>query len=71
MALFGTVIVRDGVAVCQRLDGRIAATDGKHWTFDGAFGGLHPRDEGKQIHRFAFGYQMENDEQRARRLART
>lgn len=64
----GTVEVRDGVAVCVKPDGQTLTVGGKVATFEVPFGGLHPRDAGKRIYKFPFGFQMENDEQRDSRL---
>lgn len=66
-ALVGTVEVRDGEPVCIRPDGSIHAVGGKPSTFPFC-GGLQARDEGKQIWNVRGTLQIENDEQRNKRL---
>lgn len=68
--LIGTVEVRDGQAVCVRPDGTLyGGTLLQRTTAFQCFGGLQPRDAGKRIYRVDSTLQMENDEQRDRRLA--
>lgn len=67
--LIGTVIVAEGVAVCQRPDGRIHMIGGKPSTFP-VFGGLREYDAGKRIYDVGGVLQMENDAQRDERLNR-
>lgn len=67
-ALIGTVQVRDGAAVCVKPDGTTyCVLPGEPATFQGAFGGLYPRDAGKRIYRIDGHFYMENDAQRAAR----
>lgn len=68
-SLIGTVAVVNGQTVCLRPDGSTYGIGGAPADFP-CFGGLRPYDAGKQIWRVGGVFQMENDEQRARRLGR-
>lgn len=65
--LVGTVQVLDGQAVCVRPDGRVHEVGGKVSTFPFC-GGLRDYDAGKRIYNVGGTLQIENNEQRDRRL---
>jgi hypothetical protein len=67
----GTVVAApDGRIGCRKPDGSFLGVFlGSGWPeFHSAFGGLRAYDAGKQIYRVNGVLQMENDEQRGRRL---
>lgn len=68
---YGEVQMRGSKAVCVRPDGSVAgAALGTILEFQSAFGGLHAHDVGKRIFQRDGVFQMENDDQKTRRLER-
>lgn len=66
---YGVVASRGNRAVCIRPDGSVAGSSaGISLDFQSAFGGLHKHDIGKRIFLRDGVFQMENTEQRDRRL---
>lgn len=68
---YGVVEMRGSKAVCIRPDGSVAgAALGTVLDFQSAFGGLRRYDCGKRIFRRDGVFQMENDDQKNKRLER-